>query len=69
MVVDAAVAEGTEGDEAWQRAVAALDRAVGERQSAVDVARVMSEQLGPPLANALPRAHDDVNELADGVVA
>jgi putative membrane protein len=53
--------------ERWSTAVASLKASARGRFDAQKLASALTE-LGPPLAQALPRAADDVNELPDEVV-
>jgi putative membrane protein len=52
------------GDD-YQQAVAAIGEAARALDS--DAFFVAIETLGPPLASAMPRADDDVNELSDDI--
>jgi putative membrane protein len=54
--------------EAWQARVDAMRAEVERGTGAVALAAALTA-LAPPLAERLPRAHDDVNELPDGVDA
>lgn len=51
---------------AWAAAVAAIDRAVVDREGGIAVARAITA-LGDLLEPCLPRSEDDVNELPDEV--
>jgi putative membrane protein len=49
----------------WRDAVGEIERAARQSKAAAVVQAI--SKLGPVLARHLPRAHDDVNELADEV--
>jgi putative membrane protein len=65
VIVDKAVQEAVDAGE-WQRAVEGLRAGVARGEDGVAVARRI-ESLGDLLEPALPRAEDDINELADEV--
>lgn len=64
VVADSGVPADKMGDP-WKTAAASLEEAV--RQGSVDAFIKNLEALASPLARALPRAADDVNELSDEV--
>ncbi len=66
VVADVGLAAATE-NEAWKAAVAGMDRSVGAGDAAGFLAAL--DALAEPLAKAVPRQADDVNELSDEVAA
>lgn len=66
LVADLGVEAAVALSPAWASAVAELEAAVRRGEDGVRVSRCIRE-LAPPLAEALPRPVDDVNELADEV--